>query len=555
MKHSCILFTPKDENDKPIHNSSFIVHHYLCMKKRLTFLLLFFLLAISGFASGNVSLDSLDYYLSEQLYFDRMKEKKISQIKEEINQAPQDPTVLYSLYVDLYEEYSSYVYDSAYVCVEKLLAISHALNDQEKITSSTVKLGFCYLSSGLFKECFDILSSLDVRNCSIATQIGYYISKSRLYYDLADYNNSAEFRLAYDRKGNSIIDSAIALLPVESAPYCLAVGLKQMKSDKHREALDAYSKMIDTHDYSEHDFAIATSSIAYLLRLQGKSEDAKLYLIQAAIADIKSSTKEAVALRNLAEILYQEGDLMHAAEYIRRALDDAHFYNARHRQLEISHILPIIDGERMNVIENQKDKISNFLLFISVLLGALIVAFFIIWMQLKRLNQAKQIIQKSNESLMEANKIKDEYIGYFFNLHSEFIEKLESFQKFVQRKAMARQYEELNNIPRHLDAHREREALYPRFDQIFLKLFPNFVNEFNLLLKPGEQIQLKKDELLNTDLRIYALIRLGINDNEKIAQFLNYSVNTIYTYKTKIKNKTLFSSEEFKKKIMEIKSI
>jgi hypothetical protein len=328
-----------------------------------------------------------------------------------------------------------------------------------------------------------------------------------------------------------------------------------MKSGNNHEALNAYSKMIDTHPYSEHDFAIATSSIAYLLRLQGKSEDAEPYLIQAAIADIKSSTKEAVALRNLAEILYTGGDLTRSAEYIRRALDDAYFYNARHRQLEIGYILPIIEGERMNVIENQKDKISNFLLFISLLLGALIVAFLVIRLQLKRLNQAQLLIRKSNENLIEANKIKDEYIGYFFSLHSEFIEKLESFQKFIKRKVTARQFDDLQNIPKDLDAHKEREALYSRFDRIFLKLFPHFVTEFNGLLRPEEQIQLKKDELLNTDLRIYALIRLGINDNEKIAKFLDYSVNTIYTYKTKIKNKACYSSEEFKKKVMEIKSI
>jgi tetratricopeptide (TPR) repeat protein len=523
--------------------------------KKLLTLILFFSLAVSSFSSEKASLDSLDYYLSKQSEFDQIKEERIDRIKEEINRVSQDPGVLYPLYVSLYEEYSSYIYDSAYVYVEKLLDISRALDDKDKIISSTVKLGFCYLSSGLFKECFDILSSLHVGNCSTQTQIDYFTIKSRLYYDLADYNNRPDFRLSYDRKGNEIIDSTIALLPVQSAHYWLAVGLKGMKSDNHHAALDAYSKMINTHDYSEHDFAIATSSIAYLLRLQGKSEEAKLYLIQAAIADIKSSTKEAVALRNLADVLYKEGDLTHSAEYIRRALDDAYFYNARHRQLEIGYILPIIEGERLNVIESQKNKISNFLLFISILLVALLVAFFVIRMQLKRLNLAQQMIRKSNENLTEANKIKDEYIGYFFNLHSEFIEKMEGFQKFIKRKVAARQYDDLSNIPKELDAHKERIALYSRFDRIFLKLFPHFVTEFNRLLKPEEQIQLKKDELLNTDLRIYALIRLGINDNEKIAQFLDYSVNTIYTYKTKIKNRAFYSSEEFMKRVMAIKSI
>ena len=117
-----------------------------------------------------------------------------------------------------------------------------------------------------------------------------------------------------------------------------------------------------------------------------------------------------------------------------------------------------------------------------------------------------------------------------------------------------KQYSELKNFPENLDVEKERAALYKRFDQVFLKIFPNFVDEFNKLLKPEKQIQVKKGELLSPELRIYALIRLGINENEKIAHFLNYSVNTIYTYKTKIRGKSNVPSNEFIKKVMEIKS-
>jgi tetratricopeptide (TPR) repeat protein len=532
------------------------------LKKRLFFIWLFTSLAVSVFSSGRIGLDSLDYYLSKRQEYDRLKEKRIELIKEKITGTSEDPEKLYLLYEHLYEEYRSYIYDSAYVCVEKLLSISHTLNDSEKMAAATVKLGFCYLSSGLFKECFDILSTLDVSRCSVETQIDYYINKSRLYYDLADYNNSSEFRDQYDLMGNNIIDSAIELLPIDSPRFWSTLGLKRMKSDNNRGALEAFQKMINTRNYSEHDLAIATSSIAYLYFLQGKEEDAKHYFIQAAISDIKFSTKEAVALRNLAQLLHAEGDIEHSARYIRQALEDASFYNARHRQLEIGYILPIIERERTNLIEDQRDRIGYFLTLSFVLSAMLLVSFFIIRKQLKHLNRAKQIIQQTNDdltlinsNLMEANKIKDEYIGHFFSQNSEFIDKSEALQKWIARKVLAKQYEDLRNIPKNLDAQREREELYSRFDEVFLKIFPDFVNKFNELLKPSERILLKKDELLNTDLRIYALIRLGINDNTKIAQFLNYSVNTIYTYKTKMKSKALFPSEAFKQKVLEIKSI
>jgi hypothetical protein len=207
------------------------------------------------------------------------------------------------------------------------------------------------------------------------------------------------------------------------------------------------------------------------------------------------------------------------------------------------------------MIRKQRDRIVIFSIFISVLLVALIVALVVILISFRRLNLARLTIRKSNEKLLEANKIKDEYIADFFNQNSEYIEKMEHLQKWFNRMVVTKQFEALRKLPEHINIQYEREVLYERFDRMFLKLFPNFVEEFNKLLSQDEQIHLKDDQLLNMDLRIYALIRLGINDNEKIASFLNYSVNTIYTYKTKIKGKAGSSSDQFNQKVMEIKSI
>lgn len=505
------------------------------------------------YAGVELNLDSLDYYISKKEEFDKAKEFRINNIRNQIQN--QNPEELYSLYNSLYHEYSSFSYDSAYVYVEKLYATASILKDKDKIAASLIKKGFSYLSSGLFKECFDLFSSVDITNCSNQTKIDYYTTKARLYYDLADYNNKEEFAMQYHEKGNAIIDSAIILLPIESPQFWSCMALKKMKSDNYRGAIDAFKKMLLTKSYSEHDYAIATSSLAYLHNMQGNKDEAKQLLVKAAIADIKSSTKETVALRNLAQILYEEKDVSHAVKYIRAALEDAYFYNARHRQLEIGHILPIIEEERMDIMEKQKTWIFGFSLFISILLIVLLIALVVIWKQLKVLSRAKKLIQNTNENLVEANIIKEEYIGYFFTLNSEFIDKLNNYQKYVHRKVIEKKYDELTTAPRNINPAKEREAMYIRFDQMFLKIFPDFVYKFNELLIPEERIYPKEGQHLNTDLRIYALIRLGIDDNDKIAQFLDYSINTIYTYKTKIKNKTNYSNEEFKKKIMEIKSV
>lgn len=525
------------------------------LKKILIIVLFAFSLVCQNKISAQkVNIDSLDYYISHQSLYNHQKEHRINQLKKTIILNSADNNKLYSVYVALYEEYRSYIYDSAYVYTEKLIHISSSLKDSDKIVLSKIKLGFCYLSSGLFKEAFDILASLNVNKCSRETKIEYYTCKSRLFYDLADYNNKVEFRTQYNETGNLIIDSAITLIPKNTFRYWAAVGLKNMKSNNDRGAIEAFSKMIESKNYNEHDFAIATSSMAYVLTLQGKKSEAKYFLIQAAIADIKSSTKETVALRNLAQLLYEERDINSAVVYIRQALRDASFYNARHRQLEIGNILPIIEGERINIIEKQRDMILIFVVFISILSLSLIIALILIWKSLKRLKVAKLEIQAVNSNLIEANKIKNEYIGYFFNQNSEFIEKLDKLQRWVNKKVTAKQYDDLKYFSQNLNIREERALMFEHFDVIFLKLFPDFVEEFNKLLKPDERIQLKKGELLNTDLRIYALIRLGVDENEKIAHFLDYSVNTIYSYKNKMKSKALYPSKEFKQKVLGIKS-
>lgn len=186
----------------------------------------------------------------------------------------------------------------------------------------------------------------------------------------------------------------------------------------------------------------------------------------------------------------------------------------------------------------------------------------IILKQYRKLQSAQQTItaahaiqQEINEKLMEANKIKEEYIGYCFQINSAYLDKIKKFKKLADQKLSDNKYSEVKYLVNNIDLKDEREQLFKNFDRIFLRIFPNFVTVFNSFFKEEDQIKLKEDELLNTDLRIFALIRIGISDNVKIAQILEYSVNTIYTYKTKIKNKAIIPKEEFEERLMDIKAL
>ena len=170
-------------------------------------------------------------------------------------------------------------------------------------------------------------------------------------------------------------------------------------------------------------------------------------------------------------------------------------------------------------------------------------------------NTSNEALKSTNNQLREVNLIKEEYIGYFFNVTTEYVDKLEAFKQSIENKLLSNKVSEITQVVKKLNVKREREAMYKSFDVTFLKIFPNFIDGFNNLLEKEYQIIVKEENALNTDLRIFALIRLGITDNDKIAHILNYSVNTINTYKTRIKNRSVVPNEDFENEIMQIQSI
>ncbi len=527
------------------------------MKYRLTLLLLVLQFFCSSAQNYTTSILELESVLDDKSTYIRQREELIQQKKEELYVlgSAKDFSKQIQMCLQLVYEYQSYIYDSAQNYINQAKEIAYHLNDQSLIAHVKTREGFVLLSSGLFKEAIDTLSSVNPHYLNDSLRSNLFSTLARAYYDLADYGRDPVFMPNYISQGNLYLDSALIFVKPNTNEFWAIESLQRMKESDWSGAKFAFQYWMNNFDLPRHYYAIATSSLAYIYNMTGFTDLSIEYFARAAIADVKTATMETVALRNLSTLLYQKGEEKTAYRFIVEALNDASYYNARHRKLEAGQILPIIEGERINVIKKQRDRIIVFTAFISVLLVALIVALVIIWISFKRLYAARLTIQESNEKLTEANKIKDEYIAWFFNQNSEYIEKIELLQKWVRRKVAANQFEGLKKLTQNMSVENERMALYERFDQIFLKLFPNFAEEFNNLLKPEEKILINDDQLMNTDLRIYALIRLGINDNEKIASFLNYSVNTIYAYKTKIKAKANCPSDQFKKKVMEIKSI
>lgn len=532
------------------------------------------------------NVDSLERILNNRLskrqVFDQKKIAAIEKIRTALKADYNSLNRRYENYDRLYNAYKSYVHDSAYVYCKKLNATARLLNDQKKMNLSKVKMGFVLVSAGMFKEGLDTLKLVKVDELNEKEKYTYLFLQARCHFDLADYDRISDYYARYNDVGLNYCDSIIGHTAPESYERLSAEGLKSIRKRDYLKAVNVYDKILKIKQ-SYQDSAINLSCLSFSYFELGKKEPGLENLIKAAIIDNTHSIKEGVALTNLANYLYQQGDIKTAFSYINFAIDDANFYGARHREAQISTIMPIIQSEKVNGIEKQKTMLTVYASTITILVIIVFVFAFITVRQLKQLRIADRVIldknadlnrandalktvntalDRSNRSLSrintkldEANLIKDEYIGNFFTMHSDYIEKLDKLKRSIEKNMKEKSYADISLILKRLNTDFERENLSHSFDRVFLNLFPNFVYDFNELFKPDHRIELPGEQLLNTELRIFALIRLGIDENETIARILNYSVNTIYTYKTKVKNRSFIANDEFEEKIMHIRAV
>lgn len=534
--------------------------------------------AFSQAARGNNDslLTELSHTIRLTASYDAARIKEIDQLRQSLQAPGLSLTERFQRHERIYEAYKVFHYDSAYSYAIRLVKLAREMNNPQYLAAANLKLSFILLSTGLYKETHDSLSSLSRQPVPDSLKGDYYALWGRYYYDVAGYANDHFHSVDYDLQGNKYLDSCLLWYAPGSFEHMYYSGLKYFKENKRKEASSFFEQLLERPDLTYHQYALTASTQSGIYMQNGDTDKGIALLMQATIADIKSSTKETVAIFHLAELLYKKGDLIHAAMCIESAIANAEFYGARQRKVQASSILPLIESERISGMEQQKSILIKYAIVVTVLVLALVALTWIILKQVKKLKQAQQALQESNaalqvanvrlqdsnqrlaelnEKLEEANKIQEEYIGHFFNMDSEFYSKIDKIKTTIEQKLQEKRYEDIRFFLNKIDARKEKEELLLSFDRIFLKLFPNFVSQVNDLLRPEEKILLKDGELLNTDLRIFALMRLGVSDTEKIASVLEYSVKTIYSYKSRIKNKAIVPVEEFEQRVMQIKAL
>ena len=472
----------------------------------------------------------------------------------------------------LFDEYRAYNLDSSFVYAQRKEELAHRLNKQDYLDDSAMNMAEVMGTTGMYKEALELLGKID-RKTLPDYLYGYYYHLYRTIYGLmGDYAVTEKAKKEYYRMTDLYRDSLLQVNASDSLGHALVMADKCIVHARYDEAIDMLMEYYRKPSLDDHAQAMIAYTISEGYRLKGDKQGQKHYLALSAIADLKSAVKEYVSLRKLASLVYEEGDIDRAYNYLKCSLEDATLCNARLRTLEISQVFPIIDKAYQLKTERQQREMKISLICISLLSVFLLAAIFFVYKQMKKVAAARRevvdtntLLQELNEelhdsnsqlkemnhTLSEANYIKEEYIGRYMDQCSTYLDKMDLYRRSLNKIAAAGRVEELYKAiksSQFLDE--ELKEFYANFDVTFLQLFPNFVDEFNALLT--EPMQPKPGEQLNTELRIFALIRLGITDSTKIAQFLRYSVTTIYNYRTRVRNKALGEREEFEAKVMKI---
>ena len=311
-------------------------------------------------------------------------------------------------------------------------------------------------------------------------------------------------------------------------------------------------------DMQEKAYAYYTLSLAYEAK---KDTDMEIYyLAQTALIDLNASVREYAALQKLARMVYQQGDPERAYNYVNCSMKDAVACNARLRFLEVTEFYPIIDKAYSDKKAQEKRLGRILTLSITGLAVYLILLAFYLYHGLRKLSLMRKNLSKSNKELVALNqqlqqtgKIKEVYIARYLDRCVSYLDKLEQYRRSLEKLAMASRIEDLFKAIRSADFLREeRKNFYNEFDKSFLELFPNFIHDFNNLLNEDGKIEPKPGEILNTELRIFALIRLGVTDANRIAHFLGYSLATVYNYRSKIRNKAKGDKDNFEQEVMRL---
>jgi hypothetical protein len=487
----------------------------------------------------------------------------------------------------LYELYKAFVSDSAMYFLQQCISLADGMHDYSSTVRCRSLLAISCSNIGMYDEALNVLDSISPMLTSMGGALEstdslargtYYQACNNVYSELAYYTRLDDMRRFYNAKAAHYEKLMLAFLPPDDGACFLRREQSAQGAGRLDESMKINDEWIKTVEVGSHPYALVALYRYIEYKMRGDSVQMIHWLVESVLADIRNAAMDQGSMWELANELMLHGDIDKASRYIAFTSDCANRYGSRQRNWQIAPLLATIAKNYKTQSERNTAQLWMALIVISVLALLLLGVLFFLHRRNHQLAVARNALKSSNDELAtanrqlanqtqelselnsqlstlnsqlsESNRVKEEYIGRFMSLCSQYIDKLDNYRKMVNKKMKNKELDELFQLSKSTELkEKELEELFLNFDSVFLHLFPNFVNDFNALLQPEMRVIPKGDNRLATEIRIFALIRLGIEDSSKIAEFLHYSVNTIYNYRARIKNGAIGNREEFERQI------
>ncbi len=511
-------------------------------------------------AGNTVSTKQLDAVLDKRDTYVTLKEKRVESIKHALKPGMSTEERLL-IYNRLYAEYLTLCFDSTMVYVEKASELAATVNDYSLNAECKIHRAQALSTSGHFSQAAELLAGINSKRLSEMVKAEYYKVCVWTYMAWGEYSGDKTFTPQYTQKSLQYADSLISVTPKGSNEYNYRMGERNLYRHEYGKAKMFYLKALDKEPKDTRLYAQSAYALAMVYEGLGDRTNYRRWLVNAAISDQITPLKENLALQQLAHLIKTEdGDLERANRYLMYSLEDAIYYNNRLRMLEVAGKIPDIAVVYQQKVADSNRRLQLFLFLIGVLSLGLVVAIVFVVRQKKKTASANDALallngqlKELNIRLMDTNLSREQYVGLFMDLCVAYINKLNKFRSTVELKIKVKQYDDIMRVTNSLARPSEAEIreMFFNFDTAFLRIYPDFISKFNSLLMPDKAIVPKKNELLNTDLRIFALIRMGITDSHKIAALMLYSPQTIFNHRTQVRNRAI-NRDEFEKEVMGI---
>lgn len=547
------------------------------MKRTFTIIIL-----LTSYLFANAEIQALyqklDSVIAKREQYTQDKEQKIDMIKKS-ERVVTDKITLMKLYNEIYNEYNHFRFDSAMTYAKKGLELAIKEKNDYYYYLNTIHEAMLLATGGLYSEAKANLDQLTESKMDSTLLYEYNLAQYWLYTYWSDYSNDSEYRTVYWENKIKYLKRTVPLAKKYPNDYNYLMGeyFMYIVGDGHK-SLPYYNKVIENEPYNSRLYSTACFAISCIYAALGDEEKHEEYLIRTVITDVVTPVKENLSFQDLAMLLFRKGgdsQLKRAEQYIQLSMEDAKFYNNRLRIIDTSNKLPAIISKYKEMMKEQNDKLRSSLTWTIILLLGLIISLTFIIRQNKLLSKHRRKIAESNRQLTELNgelallnsglkqsnskmqvtNVKREALAkLYIDLCSKYIERLSKYQKLVCRKIKANQVNDLLSTMTSSRLSDEDAATFMHnFDKAFLDQYPTFITEFNSLLQPEHAIK-TKNNTLTTELRIFALVRLGVKESSEIANLLFYTPRTIYNYRSMTKNKAI-NKESFENDVLHLCSM